>query len=48
LRDVQTDITGHRIASDGESHRATAPGARYYIGEPACCRDYPMSTDGKP
>src|SRR6202035_827341 len=30
LRDVQTDIVGHRTASDGESHRATAPGARHY------------------
>jgi len=30
LRDIQTDITGHRTASDGESHRATAPGGRHY------------------
>jgi GDP-mannose 4,6 dehydratase len=30
IRGVQTDIVGHRTASDGESHRATAPGARHY------------------
>jgi hypothetical protein len=30
LRDVQTDIEDHCIASDGESHRATVPGARHY------------------
>jgi hypothetical protein len=30
LRHIQTDIVGHRIASDGGRHRATPPGTRHY------------------
>src|SRR5580692_2469694 len=30
LRHVQTNVVGHRTASDGESHRATSPGSRHY------------------
>src|ERR1700722_7874895 len=30
LRHVQTNVVGHRTASDGEYHRATAPGSRHY------------------
>src|SRR5277367_178159 len=35
LGDVQTDIVGHRIASDGESHRATARSAALSASQPA-------------
>ena len=35
LRHVQTDIVGHRTASDGESHRATARSAALSASQPA-------------
>src|SRR5215213_1247017 len=43
LRHVQANKVGHRSASDGRNHRATAPGSRHY--RPISPhRDYMMST----